>query len=103
MQPGGKYGKPGRYKYLQVLHGHGVGGGEAEQAQDLEHLDGGDQAAAALPDDVSAGHDRCLPSREGSCHAGFSRLHHRHLRRRSPRIGFEKRWTLLVLLQLLGH
>ncbi len=42
--------------HLQVHNGEGVGGGEADEAQDLEHLDGGHKRGAPLPDDVRARH-----------------------------------------------
>ena len=61
---------------LQVHDRERVCGRETEQAQDLEHLDGGHECGAALFDDVGAGHDIALLGCEGRCHASIPGLHH---------------------------
>lgn len=65
---------------LEVHDRQGVGSGEAQQAQDLEHLHGGDQGAAALLQDIGAGHNVALLGREGGRHGRVPGLHHLHLR-----------------------
>ena len=45
----------GRMEYLEIHHRQRVSRGQAQKAQNLEHLDGVDKSRPALLDDVCAG------------------------------------------------